>query len=382
MAELIGLAPWALLVLLAAGSFIRWPRLRSREVARSGPLVSVIVPARNEAMNIGTCLATLAHSTYENREVIVVDDRSTDGTGDIVRALEERSQASIQLVDGEELPPGWYGKPWACWQGSRVAKGEILLFTDADTRHHPELVGRAVSAIQAEKADLLTVLPEQTLGTFWERAVMPHMLFMLGVRYRAPWLNRTRDPLHVVANGQFIMMPRASYDAIGGHETVRHEVVEDLRLAQRVVEEGRKLYATHAEEYMQTRMYRSLGGIVEGWTKNVAIGSGYAVHRPLRVAAPWLIALFLPVAWVLPAVLLIGELFVAVPDRLVVWALGATILSLTFWMFINVRMKVPPLYSLLYPVGGLTAAFIVLRSAMRGRKVLWKGRQYGHEPAT
>ena len=252
----------------------------------------------------------------------------------------------------------------------------MLLFTDADTRHESDLLGRTITALESTKADLLTVLPEQTLGSFWERSVMPHMLFMLGVRYRAPFMNRTRNPRHVVANGQYIMMPRASYEAIGGHEAVQHEVVEDLRLAQLVVAGGHRLYATHAEEFMQTRMYRSLGQIVEGWSKNVAIGSGYTVQRALRPLMPWLVVAFLYIAWIIPPVVLLADLFTTIPDGLMIWALGAVILSLAFWALVNLRMHVPPLYSLIYPIGGLVAAIIVTRSALRGRRVHWKGRDY------
>lgn len=382
MPELIALVPWALMVLAALRLHVRRPRLRLYAEATSGPLVSIIVPARNEAPNLGPLLASLARTTYGNREVIVVDDRSTDGTAEIVRATMARTDGWLKLVEGEDLPPDWYGKPWACWQGSRAAAGDVLLFTDADTRHEPDLLGRTVAALEDQRADLLTILPEQTLGSFWERSVMPHMLFMLGMRYRTGRMNRTRDPLHVVANGQYIMMPRASYEAIGGHEAVKHEVVEDLRLAQAVVASGRKLYVTHAEEFMRTRMYRSLNGIFEGWTKNVAIGAGYSVHRAFARILPWALVALLLVGWVLPPGVLLVEAFGEVPDRIVTWALGATILSLTFWMLANVRMRVPPLYSLIYPLGAIVAAIIIARSALRGRRVVWKGREYGVPAAT
>ena len=382
MPELIGLLPWAVMVLAAVSLHVRRPRLRTYAEATHGPLVSVIVPARNEAANLGPLLSSLAKTTYGNREVIVVDDRSTDGTGDIVSAMLERTDGWLRLVEGQDLPPGWFGKPWACWQGYRAARGDVLLFTDADTRHEADLLGRTIAALEDQKADLLTIMPEQTLGSFWERSVMPHMLFMLGMRYRTQHLNRTRNPLHVVANGQYIMMPRASYAAIRGHEAVKHEVVEDLRLAQTVVAAGRKLYVTHAEEFMRTRMYRSLRGILEGWTKNVAIGAGYSVHRAFGAAVPWLLVAFMVVGWILPPALLLVEAFAEVPDRLVAWALGATILSLAFWMLVNLRMRVPPLYALIYPVGAVVASIIVARSALRGTRVLWKGREYGVPAAT
>ena len=382
MLELIGLVPWAVLVLIAAASHVRRPRLRTYAEAQHGPLVSIIVPARNEAANLGPLLSSLVRTSYVNREVIVVDDRSTDGSGDIVRAMMERTHGWLHLIEGQDLPAGWYGKPWACWQGYQAAKGDVLLFTDADTRHEPDLLGRALAALEEEKADLLTIMPEQTLGSFWERSVMPHMMFMLAMRYHTPHLNRTRNPLHVVANGQFIMMPRASYEAVGGHEAVKHEVVEDLRLAQVVVGSGRKLYVAHAEEFMKTRMYRSLSGIVEGWTKNVAIGAGYSVRPIFGAFVPWLIVAFSALMWIVPPAILLFEAFGSVPDRMMTWALGAVILSLGFWMLTNVRMKVPPLYSLIYPIGAIVVAIIVGRSALRGKRVIWKGREYGVPAAT
>ena len=378
MAETLGLLPWALLLVVAALSLVRHPRLRTFADAPEGPRVSIVVPARNEAANIGPLLASLARTNYPDREVIVVDDRSTDGTGDIVEALQARTTGDwLRLVPGTDVPDGWFGKPWACWQGYQAATGDVLLFTDADTRHEPDLLGRSVSALAATKADLFTILPEQTLGSFWERSVMPHMLFMLGLRYNASLGNRTRNPLHVVANGQYIMMPRASYEAIGGHEAVKHEVVEDLRLAQVTVAAGRKLYLAHAEEFMRTRMYRSLAGILEGWTKNVAIGARYSLPH-LGPFVPWLILVFTLVAWVVPPAILLVEAFGSVPDRLMAWALGVTILSLAFWALTNVRMRVPPLYSLIYPLGAIVTAIIIMRSALRGRRVIWKGRQYAH----
>lgn len=378
MLPLLALAPWLLLVALALAGFRRRPRLREFAARSGGPRVSIIVPARNEAGNIGICLATLAHSQYEDREIIVVDDESVDGTGDIVRALMRRSDGDIRLVEGEPLPDGWFGKPWACWQGFEHATGDVLLFTDADTRHEGDLLGRCVAALEERRADLVTVLGEQELLTFWERLIMPHILFMLAVRYRAPAMNRARKPLDVVANGQFILIRREAYEAIDGHRGVRGEVVEDLRLAQRTIAAGRRLFAAHAEEFMQTRMYRSLGDIVEGWSKNLAIGSRAAVPDWLSPVVPWSLALFLLVAWVAPLTIVgLAAAGVFAFGDVGWWAFAAVMLGLVFWTLLNLRLKVPSLYTLLFPVGALAAAGIVVRSAVRGQRVEWRGRKYG-----
>src|SRR5690606_20229877 len=169
---LLSLLPWALFVLWMPVLLRQRPRIAAYAPPTDGaaPLVSIIVPARNEAHNIAACVATLLDSAYPRREVIVVDDGSVDGTGDIARALAERSEGAVHVIDGAPLPAGWFGKPWACWQGYRAARGEVLLFVDADTRQEPELIGHAVGALEAERADLVTVLPRQRLRTFWERA--------------------------------------------------------------------------------------------------------------------------------------------------------------------------------------------------------------------
>ena len=148
----------------------------------------------------------------------------------------------------------------------------------------PALLEHAVGALQAERADLLTVATHQVCLGFWERVVMPQIWLLLGLRYQPERVNRATRPRDVIANGQFIMMPREAYEAIGTHEAVRHEVAEDLALAQRCVASGRKLWFAYANTLIETRMYRSLGHLVEGWSKNVYLGR--AAELPRRAGAP------------------------------------------------------------------------------------------------
>ena len=146
-------------------------------------------------------------STYAPLEVIVVDDRSTDDTARKAAAL-AATDARLRLISGRGLPRGWYGKPWACQQGADAAAGEVLLFTDADTKHHPELLARAVAMLQQSKADLLTVAPRQLVVSFWERVIMPQLWVMLGLRYHPSSVNAATRPWGVIANGQFMMFWR------------------------------------------------------------------------------------------------------------------------------------------------------------------------------
>jgi chlorobactene glucosyltransferase len=339
-----------------------------------GTLVSVIVPARNESAAIETVVRSVLASTYEPLELVVLDDRSTDETVAIVERL-ATEDSRLRLVRGEPLPEGWYGKPWACLQGYRAARGDLLLFTDADTRHEPELLARAVGALQTERADLVTVAPRQRCETFWERLVMPQIWLLLGVRYHPSRVNRARRERDVIANGQFILLPRESYEAVGTHEIVRHEVAEDLALAQAFHRAGRKIHFAFAERLMETRMYRSLPQLVEGWSKNVYLGGrrSFPEEPVLRALVPvMLLAAFL--FWLVPPAVL------AVTGRSGRWgvaAVAATGLSALFWMLISYGMKIPPWYGLLYPVGALVALYIGARSTWRGaRRVEWRGRVY------
>lgn len=371
--------PWLAIAVLLPLLLRDRPRLERIAPVENGagPLVSIIVPARNEAENIGACLATLLDSGYANREIIVVDDHSTDGTGEIARILAERADGAIRLVEGQPLPDGWVGKCWACWQGYQAARGDVLLFTDADTRHDEQLLPRTLGALRTTNAALVSVLPRQIMGGFWERTVLPHIFLMISARFRdLERVNRARNPRDVIANGQFMLFPRADYEALDGHRSVRGEVVEDLRLAQRVVATGRRIFIVNADRMMETRMYRSLAGIIEGWSKNLALGSRNTVDSWLQPALPWVIGTGVLGLWVLPPLLLVLSFFGAVHPAVRGWATLATAVSALFWIMGYMRLRLPILHALLFPLGGLVAGLLFLRSALRGGSVGWKGRTY------
>jgi chlorobactene glucosyltransferase len=341
----------------------------------SGRLVSVIIPARNEAATIATVVQSVLDSSYSPLELLVVDDRSTDNTAAIVERL---ASPGLQLIRGEELPEGWYGKPWACFQGYRRARGELLLFTDADTRHHPRLLSHAVGALEREKAALVTVSPTQRCVTFWERLVMPQIWFLLSLRYHPRTVNQARRPSDVIANGQFILTSRTAYEVAGTHAAVRSEVAEDLALAQTYMVRGLKLHFAFAERLMETRMYQGLAPMIEGWSKNIYLGGRRSFpDEPLqRALAPAMLVLAMLFWLVPPAVLLLAG--VVPPVGQFAPALLATILSVLFWMLISHGMSIPAIYGVGYPLGALMALYIILRSTWRGgRKVEWRGRTYG-----
>ncbi len=367
--------PWAA-PLLGIGRLARSKPSLGDVAPATGVSVSVIIPARNESVQIETVLASVLASTYAPLEVIVVDDRSTDDTAQKAAAV-AATDARLRLISGRGLPRGWYGKPWACQQGADAATGEVLLFTDADTKHHPELLSRAVAMLQQSKADLLTVAPRQLVVSFWERVIMPQLWVMLGLRYHPSSVNAATRPWGVIANGQFMMFWRSSYAAVGGHAVVRGEVVEDLAMAQRVVALGRKLYFAFAYDYMETRMYQTLRQVIEGWSKNVFIGSriSFGKNPVLRFLAPLLLALN-GLFWLAPPIVLLCACVGHFPALLAPAAV-ATLLSLLFWSLISFGMQAPMWYGLLYPLGAVMFLVILARSAWRGtRRVEWRGRVY------
>ncbi|HET7424492.1 MAG TPA: glycosyltransferase family 2 protein [Gemmatimonadales bacterium] len=363
------LAPFAVLPRLAN---LR-PNLSDSPTGSEG-LVSVIIPARNESAVIETVVTSVLASAYQPIEVVVVDDRSTDDTAARVAELARRDPR-VRLLPGRELPPGWYGKPWACLQGYQAARGELLLFTDADTRHEPELLGRAVGALRESRADLLTIAPQQRCETFWERIVMPQIWLLLGIRYHPDRVNRSRRLRDVIANGQFILMPRSSYEAVGMHEAVRGEVAEDLALAQAVVRRGGRLHFAFAERLMETRMYHGLGPLIEGWSKNIFLGGRRSFpEEPVRRAlVPLILALAFGFWLAPPAAVLLGAMAGGAAPA----AVAAAVLGALFWCLICFGMRIPPAYGLGYPLGAAMALYIAMRSTLRGRRrVEWRGRTY------
>lgn len=356
----------------------RRPALESWEPVHppDAPLVSVIVPARNEARTIESSLRTLLASRYPRFEVIVVDDGSADATAEVVRRIAAGSSA-LTAVAGEPLPPGWFGKPWACTQGVRIARGDLLAFADADIQIHPELVARSVAALQSEGAALLSVVPRQLLGSFWERLVMPHFLLLFLLRFPDPArVNQSPRSRDKVALGGWMVVRRDAYEAVGGHARVRAEVSEDLRLAQRFHQAGHPPLLAVADGFMSVRMYRSLGEIVEGWSKNLAISSRQTVSSAVRWMVPWLLVLWLVGMWMVPPItLLLAATGAWQGASMPSAALASTGLASLGWVVCS-RLRIPAAYAVLLPLGALVATGIVLRSIVRGERVRWKGRDY------
>lgn len=348
------------------------------EIPPQPSLVSVVVPARNEAHNIERCVRSILRSRWPALEVIVVDDRSDDGTASLVRAL-AAADPRVRVIDGAPLAAGWFGKQWACAQGARDARGSTLIFTDADTVHAPELIPRSLHAMRARALDFFTVGGFQELGSFWERVVMPQVFYMLATRYGgAGAVNRARRSRDKIANGQYLCFTRACYDALGGHESVRGKAAEDLALAQLVHARGMRGELAMGPNELSTRMYTSLGEVVNGWTKNIVTAGVDTLPAGTipRLLLPVLL-LVVPLMHLAPVVTLIAAAFVPIARGAMTWTMVCSVLLFAWWAFIYVRaFRQSPLYSLTLPLGAVIVLFIIVRATVRGRGVEWKGRKY------
>jgi glycosyltransferase involved in cell wall biosynthesis len=284
------LAFWVVALATTILNLLTVPKLRPRQPRRS-PRVSVIVPARDEERSIERTVRALLAQTYPELEIIVVNDRSVDATGAILARFD-----GITVVDNEEPPPGWLGKPWALHQGSLRATGELLLFVDADVIYQPGLVAEAVAHFETRDVALLSLFPRLELRGFWEHVAMPN-LAMFAFTFLPLWLgNRTRIVRLAIGGGTGNLVRREAYLAAGGHEALQDAVIDDVGLARLMRREGHRTEIVRAEQGVSVRMYHGLREIVDGFTKNAFAVFGYSYLAVLPGLVLATIAHLLPYA--------------------------------------------------------------------------------------
>src|SRR5713226_5714664 len=250
------------------------------------PIVSAIVPARNEEETITAAVESLA-AQPEIAEVLVVNDQSTDRTSDVLQSLTARFSKLWSFETGE-LPESWVGKNYALSKGAAAAKGHWLLFTDADAVHLPGSTGRALETAAKRDAAVVSYSPEQVMKTWWEKALIPFVYARLAQNFSYADVSDPSSPV-AAANGQYLLIRRDAYEAIGGHRSVSGDVLEDVALARRAKQAGFRLYFAPGQGIARTRMYRSFAAMWQGWTKNLYRllgGSARAVTRELFSVVP------------------------------------------------------------------------------------------------
>src|SRR5580704_13638971 len=265
------------------------------DTASVRPLVSVIVPARNEEACLGACLQSLvSQSDAVPLEIIVVDDHSTDRTRAIASSFSSQQVRGndVRVIEAAPLPAGWTGKNNAVTTGSKAARGEWLLFTDADTIHLPGSLARSLKEARRHGAALLSYSPEQIVKTPWEKAVMPVIFAELAASFRPSQVSDPNSP-SAAANGQYILVTREAYDAVGGHAAIAGSLLEDVALARALKQSGRRIFFRYGGDAVQTRMYRTFAQLREGWTKNLAL----LFPHPVSLAARSLLEFLVTIAF-------------------------------------------------------------------------------------
>ncbi|MEI8031838.1 MAG: glycosyltransferase [Chlorobiaceae bacterium] len=344
------------------------------DAPREGALASVLVPARNEELNIERCLRSLLRQDYHAFEILVLDDSSTDATPRILQRLSAEFPGRLTTLQGEPLAEGWHGKAWACSQLARRAAGEFLLFTDADTMHEPDALRRALGALAKSESDMLSLTPRQELGSFWEKLAVPLIYFIFMSFLPVRLVSKSSNPAFSFANGQFILFTRDIYKRIGGHAAVREAIVEDVWLCMAVKKAGGRVSAFEGSAIVSCRMYRTLGEIWEGFSKNLFAGLGYST--PLLV----LLMAVLSAVYIAPYCFFLYALVSGEHSPALFW-LPLLHIGLAFFSrvliarFFGQPLAFVFLHSLsqLLLLGIAANSFYMMKS---GRGSLWKGRSY------
>ncbi|MDQ2691154.1 MAG: glycosyltransferase [Chloroflexota bacterium] len=366
---IIGFLAFSLLIALGNALFLR--RLGGTgALPAQPPFISVLVPARNEALNIERCVRSLLAQSYPSFEVLVLDDHSTDATATILADI-QKANPQLKILHGEPLPAGWLGKHWACNQLAQAAQGELLLFTDADTWHEPNALRDSAVVLTEERVDLLTAFPHEEVVTWGEKLTVPVLGFapfsFIPV-FLARWFDIARFSITI---GQFMLFRQSVYEAIGGYEAVRTHPLDDVKLGRRVLSHGFKWLLVDGTHHVHCRMYRDFRSSSAGLTRSLF--AFFTNNVPLYVFAwTWIGIVFLePILMLLLHGLGLQPSFF--PAELA-WI--AVLEAALLFLLIYLRFRFPLYLALFYPLTVSVLVWLAFRSlisTLRG-STGWKDR--------
>ena len=348
--------------------FLRRVRQQAERPLTTAPRVSVLVPARNEAHTITACVASLLRQDYPNTELIVLNDASTDSTGQQLDALAARHPQLKVLHGTEDVPAGWNGKSYACHRLAQQATGDWLLFTDADTQHAPHSVRNGIAQALSLDVALLSALPYQQTGSWSERVLVSFIvdfLTLLG-------LDLEERSGRTAANGQYLLVRADAYRQAGGHAAVHAELVDDFALAKQMQVSGFETALVDGTDMLRCRMYRSAREVWNGFSKNLMLGLSMSAHE--NQPRGW----FLPFGWAYGCLFVMPFVFalIGVDRRLALVEIGwlGFLRALVGW-----QLKRPPseiVTTTLAAWGVMALGLSALFRRWRARPVVWKGREY------
>ena len=383
-AILIGISgAWVFLIKTMADSFRLTPYLdRFENTAKTFPKVSIILPARIEEEFLGKCLDSLIEQDYKDYEIIVIDDSSEDSTGKIISEYAKKNSKVIH-VSAREKPEGWMGKNWACMEGYRKATGELLLFTDADTTHKPNVISLAVSHLLSFELDALSTIPKMLTFDFWTNITLPMISTFLHTRFSALNVNNPSKKTGYFF-GSFFILKKSTYEQVGMHEGVKHEIIEDGALGKKVKESGHKMKMVRGEHLVEAVWARDKVTLWNALKRlmiplylqsgKIAIGIFFAVLFLLFVPFPILATSVLLPTETLSSMILCITAFVA---SLLIY-IGAVIEA-------KKGLELRYVHALFAPLGSLVVVLGFLSGLLQAKKtssVTWRGRSYSMKDHT
>ncbi|MBS1910832.1 MAG: glycosyltransferase [Bacteroidetes bacterium] len=363
-----------LLFCIAVWNYFSFAAIRQNERPSQTPRVSVLVPARNEERTITACVRSLLAQNYPDFEVCVLNDASDDATGSILAKL-AAEHPELRVLTGTPLPAGWVGKNWACHQLALLADGEWLIFTDADTVHSPESIAACIAFTERTGVEFLSGVPHQRLRGFWERAVVPMVIFLYFAYLPNKWITNRRDPKFSATNGQLLCMTRRAYAGIGGHEAVRSQLVEDVWLGRAAKRRGLRTALATAVETVECRMYRTPTEVLSGFSKNFFPGFDYSLTGLGFFIASALLLYTAPAIFAAAAIASRSYTFVLFWLPLIQLVLAAVMRAM-----LAIRFRMGAEQALLHPISAIAISLIAVNSvrwAYSRRGASWKGRSYG-----
>ncbi|HET6594348.1 MAG TPA: glycosyltransferase family 2 protein [Anaerolineales bacterium] len=366
---IIGFLLFSLLIALGNVLFLR--RLRAtHSLLAQPPFVSILVPARNEALNIERCVRSLLAQSYPSFEVLVLDDHSTDETPAILAEI-QNANPQLKILRGEPLPAGWLGKHWACHQLARAAQGELFLFTDADTWHEANALRDSIAALTQERVDLLTLFPHEAVVTWGEKLTVP-VLGFAPFSFIPVFLTRWFGvPRFSITIGQFMLFRQSVYEAIGGYEAVRSHPLDDVKFGRRVLSHGFKWLLADGTHHVHCRMYRDFRSSAAGLTRSLF---AFFTNNVLLYVFAWT---WIGIVFLEPILILILHgLGFQSPFFPAALAWVAVLEAALLFLLIYLRFRFPVYLAFFYPLSVVILVWLAFRSlvsTLRG-KAGWKDR--------
>ncbi len=337
------------------------------------PLISILIPARNESKNIRRCLRSLIRQDYPNYEILVLDDNSTDDTAQIVKNYAEKYK-NIKLIEGKPLPNDWLGKSFACQQLADAAKGEFFLFTDADTLHFKNSISASISALLENNFDAISVFARQITVSFHERMMVPFANYFLLAFLPLLLVLKSKNPLFCTAIGQFMLFKKSVYEKIGGHFSVRKEILEDIHISKQVKRHGYKFMIFDGKNNFYCRMYKNLNEVIKGYSKVLAAVFDY------NIIIQSFITIIVFLVFLLPFILLpLGIFLLDFPQKLLSLIIGQIFIILLLKLIQTIRFKNRFIDIFLFPISVVYLLLISIHSMVKSKSksgVYWKGRTY------